>query len=196
MNTGTGEFDDLDKVAARHGVGVRKSVGRVQCYELAVIGLDVADVVRSAGGWMCERVRAGWRVTVLMPAGSDTRPLRVLGVNPAQLETDYGSLWTSFPAALAMASGVVVTDERVARDVRKALLRGVTEVTFWGEASLSDVDAPVDLVQHRLSGVARAFKAQALIAASSFDIQAAPTETFHSTALWYPLDGSDLTPPS
>ena len=194
MNTRTDEFDDIDGVAARRGVGVRKSSTKLLSYELAVIGLDVADVVRSAGGWMCDRVRAGWRVNVLVPAGSDVRPLRILGVDALKLETDYESVRTSSPVALAVSPTVVAADDRVRRDVRKALLRGVTEVTFWGEPIPIDVDSSIDHVEHRLSGVARAFKTQALIALSISDCQAAPTEVFQGAAMWYPPNSSDLTP--
>ncbi len=38
------------------------------------------DAVRSAGGWLCDRVRAGWNVTVTVPDGADVRPLTILGV--------------------------------------------------------------------------------------------------------------------
>lgn len=35
-------------------------------YRLDVIATDVADVVRSAGGWLYDRVGAGWEVNVLV----------------------------------------------------------------------------------------------------------------------------------
>ncbi len=97
-------------------------------------------------------------------------------------------------AALAVSPTAVASDERVQRDVRKALLRGAAEVTFWGELPPIDVDCRIDQVEHRLSGVARAFKSQALIATSTSRCQAEPTEKFQSAAMWYPLDSPDLTP--
>ncbi len=88
MNTRIDEFDD-DEGPAVHGIGVRTPSTNLLTYELAVIGLDVAEVVRAAGGWICDRVRAGWRVSVLVPTGSDTRPLQILGVKALCLENDY-----------------------------------------------------------------------------------------------------------
>ena len=50
-------------------------------YRLDVVAASVADVVRFAGGWMYDRVMAGWDVTVLLADDVDERPLRVLGVD-------------------------------------------------------------------------------------------------------------------
>ena len=49
---------------------------------------SAVDVVRSAGGWLYDRVMAGWEVTVLLPHGRDTRPLRILGVRALDLESE------------------------------------------------------------------------------------------------------------
>lgn len=193
MAAPTDDFDDIAPLA-RLGVGVRESLTMRETYELAVIGFDVADVVSSAGGWICDRGRAGWRVKVLVPAGSDTRPLQILGVEALQFERDYETVRASSPAALAVGLSVFATDERVKRDVREAVSRRVTEVTLWGELSPTDFDLSIDDVQHRLSSVARAFKTQALIAAFDSGRRAESVEEFRSAAMWYPRNGSDLTP--
>ncbi len=49
-------------------------------YRLDVVARDVSEVVRFAGGWLVDRVMAGWDVTVLISADEDTRPLEILGV--------------------------------------------------------------------------------------------------------------------
>jgi hypothetical protein len=187
-------FDDLGSTAVRPSVGVRKSASKLRSYELAVIAIDVGDVVRSAGGWMCDRVRAGWRVTALIPVESDIRPLQILGVKALPFENVYGALRESSPAAVAMASEVIEYDNRVRQDIQRVLLRGRTEVTFWGESSPHDLEGGMGEVRHQLSGAARAFKTQALITTSPAHPVAGPTETFRSVAMWYPPNGADLAP--
>jgi hypothetical protein len=189
MRSHTGEFEDVETL---RGTGVRTSAVDILPYELTVLGLDVSDVVRSAGGWICDRVRAGWRVSVQVPAASDLLPLEILGVRT--FETDLGALLASSPAALAVASRRVDNDAGVRRSVRNALQRGVAEVAFWGDRPIFDADRPVVAVEHRLSSVARAFKSQALIAATDSHFQMAPAEEFHSARLWYPPYSSDLVP--
>jgi hypothetical protein len=187
-------FDDLGSTAVRPSVGVRKSASKLRSYELAVIAIDVGDVVRSAGGWMCDRVRAGWRVTALIPVESDIRPLQILGVKALPFENVYGALRQSSPTAVAMASEVIEYDNRVRQDIQRVLLRGRTEVTFWGESSPHDLAGWIGEVRHRLSGAARAFKTQALITTSSTNAVAGPTEKFRSVGMWYPPNGADLAP--
>ena len=188
------DCDSLASMAARPSVGVRRSASKLRSYELAVLASDVDDVVRSAGGWMCDRVRAGWQVTALIPTESDTRPLQILGVKALPFENVYWALRDSSPAAVAMASDVIEHDNRVRKDIQRVLLRGRTEVTFWGESFPRDLDSWIGEVRHRLSGAARAFKTQALITTSSTNAVAGPTETFRSVGMWYPPNCADLTP--
>jgi hypothetical protein len=188
------EFDGLGSTAVRPCVGVRTSSLRLRSYELVVIAGDFAHVVRSAGGWMCDRVRAGWRVTVLILSESDIRPLQILGVQALPFENGYRALREALPAALAVASTVVDYDERVRRDIRRALLGGTTEVTFWGDLPAIDLDGRIAEVRYRLSGAARAFKTQALITTSPAHAVAGPTEEFRSVAMWYASNGADLAP--
>ena len=58
-------------------------------YRLDVVAASAVDVVQSAGGWLYDRVMAGWEVTVLLPHGCDTRPLRILGVRALDLEWSW-----------------------------------------------------------------------------------------------------------
>ncbi len=48
-------------------------------YRLDVVAPTVLDAVRFAGGWVYDRVMAGWDVTVLVGADEDARPLEILG---------------------------------------------------------------------------------------------------------------------
>jgi hypothetical protein len=188
------EFDGVDSKSPQPSVGIRLSSTEMSTYELTVIASDVADAVHSAGGWICDRARAGWRVTVLIPSESAIRPLAVLGVRALPFETEYKAVRLSSPAAIAAASRFVERNAQVRRDIQRALLRGTTEVTLWGKASPISPDWRISNVRYQLSGAARAFKTHALIATSPRHLTAGPTEDFRSAAMWYPPNGADLAP--
>lgn len=175
----------------RRGVGVRASATALLSYDLTVVATDAADVVAGAGGWIYDRVRAGWKVSVVVPAAADVRPLEILGVRAYTAGRDARDLPPE-PAALAVPANLFDTDQVLRRHVTGALKRGTAEVTMWGECAAAELGYRVDRMQYRLSPAARAFKAQAL-AAAGVATTVAPIEQFHSCALWYPADGPDLT---
>ena len=167
-------------------------------YRLDVVAADVADVVRCAGGWMYDRVMAGWDVTVLLADGADERPLHILGVATADLESAL-ALWADrpHPQTVAVAADLFASDERVRRGVLCALEQGLTEVTLWGESCPSELDESVGAVRHHLSAAARAFKTQALTAAQDADAgSVGATEAFRSGVMATPSVASDLVPAS
>jgi hypothetical protein len=147
-------------------------------YRLDVVAPTVLDAVKFAGGWIYDRVMAGWDVTVLVGADEDVRPLAILGAAVCDLETVLAS-WEDrpHPQTVAVAADVFGSDSRVHQHVLNALEQGATEVTLWGERLPAELDESVD-VQHRLSAAARAFKAQALAAANDPQPAVGPTETF------------------
>ena len=126
------------------------------------------DAVRFAGGWLYDRVMAGWDVTVLIDSDEDLRPLEILGAETRDLESALAS-WADRPAPADRRGGrrSVRRDARVRQGVLNALEQGATEVTLWGERLPAELDSSVDSVQHQLSAAARAFKAQALAAAAT-----------------------------
>ena len=66
-------------------------------YRLDVVAPSVLDAVRYAGGWIYDRVMAGWDVTVLVGGGDDDmRPLQILGAQTLNLD----SLWCKGAAPL------------------------------------------------------------------------------------------------
>jgi len=167
-------------------------------YRLDVVAADVADVVRCAGGWMYDRVMAGWDVTVLLADGADKRPLHILGVETADLESAL-ALWVDrpHPQTVAVAADLFASDDRVRRGVLGALEQGLTEVTLWGELCPAELDDSVDAVRHHLSAAARAFKTQALTAAGDADASAVgPVETFRCGVMATPSVAADLVPAS
>ncbi len=171
--------------------GVRASMDALLSYDLTVLATDIGDVVAGAGGWLYDRVRAGWKITVVIPAGGDARPLEILGVRTVAAGRAAHAL-PAEPAALAVPAGLLGADATVRRHVVDALKRGTAEVTIWGDCANLDVGFAVRPAQYRLSPAARVFKAHAL-AAAGLGAAAAPVEHFHSRALWYPADGPDLT---
>jgi hypothetical protein len=137
------------------------AIGR---YQLNVVASSMADVVRSAGGWLCDRARAGWDVNVAIADHHDPRPLTILGATALDLDAGFASMLkhASPGGALAVSADLLRTDARVRADIGKVLKRGLTEVTVWGDSSQADFGRQVDPVEHRLSAAARAFKAHAL----------------------------------
>src|SRR5580692_6172670 len=83
--------------AARAG----RADGECLRYRLDVVAASAVDVVQSAGGWLYDRVMAGWEVTVLLPDSRDTRSLRILGVRVLDLESEETSSGTSQSLAVS-----------------------------------------------------------------------------------------------
>lgn len=134
-------------------------------YRFDVVAATVAEAVENAGGWLFDRVAAGWDVTVLIADGDeDDRPLQILGVQAADLDSAFIEGRTRpHPQTVAVAAHLFDTDARVRGGVLAALAAGQTEVTLWGEACPAELHG-IDAAHHELSAAARAFKSQALAA--------------------------------
>jgi hypothetical protein len=165
-------------------------------YRLDVVAANAADAVKFAGGWMYDRVMAGWDVTVLLADRTDERPLHILGVETADLEPAL-AMWADrpHPQTVAVAADLFANNERVRQGVLGALEQGLTEVTLWGDAWPAELNDSVGPVAHHLSAAARAFKSQALTAASGGGT-AAGTETFRCGVMATPSVAADLVPAS
>lgn len=179
--------------AAERVVRAARSAGRHDAcgpYRLDVIGTDVADVVQSAGGWLYDRVMAGWEVNVLMPRGGDRRALQILGVRTVDLATALSAGGTG----LAVSAGAYAAEGCVREALQAALDHRLTEVTVWGEGWPARIDGVTTAVRYPLSAAARVFKGQALAAAG---IAAGPTEAaeiFRSDLGTHLPVASDLLP--
>ncbi len=164
-------------------------------YRLDVVAGDVADVVRFAGGWLFDRAMAGWDVTVLVADYPDDRPLQILGVQTLDLEYALASAGhRPPPQTLAAAADLFDCDPRVRQGVLQALDQGATEVTLWGRTWPVELDSHIDLVEHRLSAAAQAFKGQALAAAGLSGTDVGSIELFRSRVLSSPSAQADLIP--
>jgi hypothetical protein len=136
-------------------------------YRLEVVTPSVLKVVADAGGWLFDRVMAGWDVTVFVADTADIRPLRILGTQTLGLDDAFVSLDDRpRPHALAVATDLLGSELRARQRVQDALDHSFTEVTLWGEMRSAEFTARTDSVEHRLSDAARVFKAQALAAAA------------------------------
>lgn len=165
--------------SGRVGAG-RASRGNGEClrYRLDVVAGSAVDVVHSAGGWLYDRVMAGWEVTVLLPGSCDTRPLRILGVAVVDTESEYvPTAMGSTSQTLAVSSEAFTADARVRDKVLKSLDDRLTEVALWGDGWPLGVNRGMTRAQHVLSAAARRFKSYALAAAGIPSALVEPTET-------------------
>ena len=140
---------------------------------------DAADVVGCAGGLIFDRVRLGWLVTVLIPAGSDSRPLQILGAEVADI--DAQAVPDEHRSALLASCALLVEDGNARSEVEAALATKTTEVLMWGRALPAGLDRDGKSVTYRLSSAARAFKTQALIAAGLPIERMEPIEAYRTT---------------
>ena len=152
-------------------------------YRLTVIAPSTADVVGSAGGWLCDRARAGWDVTVVVGDPVDARPLTILGATAIGVDGEFADAVRVVPrgGTLAVSAQVLKADERLRAQVFNIVKRGIADVVVWGQNAPADATGREDCrVEHTLSSAARAFKALALGAAAVSRDALAPTETLFS----------------
>lgn len=157
-------------------------------YRLGVVAPTVPEVVRCAGGWLFDRRMAGWEVIVIVADPTHTRAVEVLGATVLDLEDSLSEATHALqPQSVALVGALFDADERIRCGVLDTLDRGQSEVTVLGDFCPSELDCRVDIVQHRLSVAARAFKRQALAAADLAVTTVPPLETFRSgTPVWAP----------
>jgi hypothetical protein len=149
-------------------------------YRLDVVASSPADAAGCVGGWLYDRARAGWDVYVLLPQRCDSRPLDILGIQVADLDGQILSATTEYAArGLAVSADMFASDTRIRQEVYTALDRWTTEVTLWHDDWPLSVGHRTAMVQHVLSGAARAFKRHAL-AAAGIPGRVGPTETLRS----------------
>jgi hypothetical protein len=154
--------------------------GRSLAYRVDVVASSAVDVVGSIGGWLYDRVRAGWDVHVLLAQQCDRRPLQILGVHAVELDPQILSASTECAArGLAVSADMFASDARIQQEVLAALDRWMTEVTLWHDDWPLAVGHRTTTVQHVLSGAARAFKRHALEAAG-LPGAVGPTEALRS----------------
>ncbi|MBX7430832.1 hypothetical protein JDV09_01705 [Mycobacterium sp. Y57] len=147
--------------------GALTGAARLPHYRLVVVADGVGDVIGPAGGFLCDRARAGWDVTVLLTGACDTRPLRILGVDAGRLSADVGSVIDGLSAgeALALGADQLAVDGLVRDRLQRTARRGLNEITVWGAPAAAELGRGLQPVVHTLSAAARAFKSHAQAAA-------------------------------
>ena len=105
-------------------------------YRLDVVAPTVLDAVRFAGGWVYDRVMAGWDVTVLIGNDEDVRPLEILGAEVRDLESVLES-WEDrpHPQTIAVAADLFARDSRVRQGVLDSARAGRDRGDAVGRAS-------------------------------------------------------------
>lgn len=170
--------------------------GQYLRYRLDVIALDVTGLVRAAGGWLYDRAATGWDVNVMVPPHQDLRPLQILGLRTADLETELSAPDGDPPGhSLAVVVDALAADPRISRRVHQALRRSLTEVVLWGGGWPVEVDSRLSTVQHLPTVAGRAFKRQALATADlRIDARIDGPEIFRSDQKYCLPVNSDLVP--
>lgn len=145
------------------------------CHSLSVLSASELDIVRFAGGLICDRARQGWRVVVLLPVAENVRPLRIIG---AQVVGDFADFPTCYqPSVMAVAvSATIYHDDVHLRAWLQSMLPA--ELLIWGSLPVN-LRAGTRIVSHRLSDAARVFKAHAFAAAGAHD-RIKPIENFRT----------------
>jgi hypothetical protein len=163
----------------------RSEIGDIR-YRVWVVARDIGELIDLAGGWICDRILAGWDVCVAVSEPGDLRPLQILGITTFLTDQRFGSMNADGgTASIAITPGIFENNDHIRGEVLHALDRGAIEVTFWGASMPSDLHDQLDRRQHRLSGAARAFKAHALAAAAVSGAAINNTEDLYSSAPWY-----------
>ncbi|WP_235892586.1 hypothetical protein [Mycolicibacterium hodleri] len=179
--------------ARTFGTRTKVANGEPGKYQLEVTAVDVADLVRSAGGWLYDRSKAGWDVNVVVTGGCDMRVMQILGVNTEPRDDEEDSAAPARSVALAASADALHADPELRAEALLAVKRGVGEVLVWGDDSWPEgLERGLDPVEHELSAAARAFKGYAL-AALGLSEPVAPTETFRGR-VGVRAAYSDLTP--
>jgi hypothetical protein len=162
-------------------------------YRLDIIGPNVLDAVKSAGGWMYDRVVAGWDVTAIITGEQDSRPLRILGAQQDNLESVLSSA-SERARRHTVAIAVSLFDSDVGQAAIRAFGRHASELIFWGDRTSGEPREEIYAMrEHRLSPAACAFKARALAAVDDAGSDMVrPIELFHCGPM--ALDNADLIP--
>ena len=80
----------------QQGAAIRTARTDGEClrYRLDVMAASAVDVAQAAGGWLYDRVMAGWEVTVLLPQSCDY---------PAAADPRGAAQWTWMPGSIGWA---------------------------------------------------------------------------------------------
>ncbi|MEU1983022.1 hypothetical protein [Nocardia sp. NPDC019395] len=149
-------------------------------HRLAIVAPNTVDAVQYAGGFIFDRMMAGWEVVAVLTEHDDVRPLAILGATVLDLNTAMASpVHDTWPESVLLAPDVFVSNEWVREGTLNSLDKGLAEFAVWGDDLPEELARRVASVHHRLSSAARAFKRCALAAANIPERPDEDLETFH-----------------
>lgn len=129
-------------------------------YSLDVVAPDVAAIVSGIGGWLCDRIRAGWKVRIVLENASNADALQILGhfhAPSTSIRRDDGE---PAPSAIAIHEGLLAESPAVQGLLIEFLNQSIGEVVVFGERSTARRQGFTGL-SYTLSPAARAFKCHA-----------------------------------
>ncbi|MFD0364723.1 hypothetical protein ACFQZZ_25050 [Nocardia sp. GCM10030253] len=160
-------------------------------YRLAILGPNPLAVVQNAGGWLFDRVMAGWEVWVAVAECDDPRPVRILGAEVLDLETCLSAYVKVRPDLLAMDASLFGEDSRIRAGLLDSLDAAEFEVALWGDTWPAELDCRLGgPVRYRMSSAARAFKERAQVAAHA----PGPIAAMETFRVGTPALAADLLP--
>ncbi|OBB20401.1 hypothetical protein A5761_05640 [Mycolicibacterium setense] len=144
-----------------------------------VVASDIAELVTVIGGWLFDRAMAGWDVTALVDEDSDVRPLRILGVGAAELDSVLSTSAPAFqPCAIAVAGHHYSSDPRTRELIRRVMDNGAAELIVWGDACPAEFRTRLLQVSYEPTIAAQVFKKHALVAVGRPDRAVEARESF------------------
>jgi hypothetical protein len=158
-------------------------------YRLEVFTPSVREAVGEAGGWIVDKVLAGWTVTVITDeADNGARAVKILG---SQVSVHSALLDATCPPpyAIALTSTFSAEEGRLQTFISQTLGNHATELRLIGTRPTRPRDFVLLPTTHLLSPAARAFKAHSLAAAGLPNRSVAVTERFLS-AVFHEQDGA------
>src|SRR3954452_15817835 len=111
--------DDKPAAGVAPADRVPSSAAAILRYQLNVVATTTEDVLRSAGGWLCDRARAGWDVNVMTADGGDPEALSILGATAMHPADGFLSMIRSSSpiGALAVSADLLAADAGVRDEV-------------------------------------------------------------------------------
>ncbi|WP_264061158.1 hypothetical protein [Mycolicibacterium psychrotolerans] len=136
-------------------------------HRLLVLGTDVGDLVEAAGGFLCDRARAGWDVTVVATGCETSRSLAILGTTGTAAAVDIATALRALTpgAVVAVARWPSSAPPRLRHELARIARGGVVEILAWGRPAQAGPGQGLEPITHPVSAAARAFKGHALTAA-------------------------------
>ncbi|WP_155770902.1 hypothetical protein [Mycobacterium colombiense] len=105
-------------------------------YRIDVFATDVVSAITHAGGWLYDHAARGWHVTVIANNVSDSRPLRILGVDLVDLDSLLAVAPGPRAHLLNIATELLESDPQVQQLVLTGFSHNRTDIAVWANKYL------------------------------------------------------------